>query len=115
VTCLRSPSSAPLELMIRSATCLGAYQETDSAGMRGWAAPTPEPSASPHFLQNLWVGAFAVPQAAQANASFAPHSGQKSASDGVSCWHRGHFRNTPTRLEPSSKCANAIASAEDGR
>jgi hypothetical protein len=63
------------------------------------ASPGPAlvPRACPHFLQKLWVGALAVPQLAQTAPNFAPHSGQKSASEGVSCWHRGHFMTTLPR------------------
>src|SRR5712691_7005386 len=91
VTCLRSPSRAALEVRIFSARCFGVYDEGDFVETAGTVGPTPTPSPCPHFLQNLWVGALVVPQPPQTIASFAPHSGQKSASEGVSCWHLGHF------------------------
>jgi hypothetical protein len=92
VTCLRSPSRAILEVRIFSARCFGVYEEGAAAVTLACTSPAPFPSPPcPHFLQNLYVGALAVPQATQTTTSLAPHSGQKSASNGASCWHRGHF------------------------
>ena len=65
-----------------------------------------------HFLQNLWVAAFAVPQAVQTTASFAPHSGQNSASAGLSCWHRGHFMSTPTRRARLRSADDSVGAGE---
>lgn len=45
----------------------------------------------PAFLAEPYMGALVAPQRAQTTASLTPHSGQRSASEGVSCWHRGHF------------------------
>src|SRR5262245_14841793 len=93
VTCLRSPSSAALELRIFSARCLGVYES--GAGARdcpGWLLPS---TGSPHSLQNFAPAGSSVAHDWQMTASFRPHSRQNLASPGLSCRHWGQRITLP--------------------
>src|SRR2546426_7464686 len=50
--------------------------------------------------------------------SFAPHSGQNSASDGVSCWHKGHCIPSPSSKlgrQTLEKCAKGSPCTAGGQ
>jgi hypothetical protein len=47
-------------------------------------------------------------------SSFAPHSGQKSASEGLSCWHRGASHAPSPRAGRGSGSGDDSAEAGDG-
>src|SRR4030095_9414421 len=88
VTCLRSPSSAALDVRIFSARCLGG--EGSGGGKWGWPAVALL-TAVPHLLQNLDPCGRSVPHEPHVRPRRAPHSKQKLEPVGFSCWHRGHF------------------------
>src|SRR5204862_7518727 len=90
VTCFRSPSIAVFDVRIFSARRRGVYESGEANRVLASPAFGGGPIGWPHFLQKLCERALTVPQATQASASFVPHSGQKSASGGDGCWHRGH-------------------------
>src|SRR5262245_55811354 len=90
VTCLRSPSSAAREVRIFSARCRGVYAAGEANGATLGSPGRPGASDSPHFRQNFAVSRLASPQPAHPTSSRTPHSSQKTASAGLSCWHRGH-------------------------
>src|SRR5215470_8016144 len=86
VTCLRSPSSALLEVRIFSARCLGVYASGLAKRPAGSVV-----SAAPQDRQNFLPGVTGVPQLGQVASSRAPQSSQKRAPALFSAWHRGHF------------------------
>src|SRR5215813_8120872 len=88
VTCLRSPSRAPLEVRIFSARCLGVY--ASGAGKRA-VAPVSMETGAPHLLQNLEPAGSGLPQEAQVKTKRAPHARQKFDSEGLACWQLGHI------------------------
>src|SRR5215813_12394428 len=87
VTCLRSPSSATLEVRIFSARCLGVYV----SGERDVVDEIPWISDAPHSPQNFCSGGFDAPQERQTAARRAPHSPQNFWLGAFSCSHRKHF------------------------
>src|SRR5262249_50957326 len=74
VTCLRSPSSAALEVRIFSARCLGVYDSGE--GVRGTAADSAV-TGVPHLLQNREPGGSSILQEEQDTLRRAPQPRQK--------------------------------------
>src|SRR5262249_56512901 len=74
VTCLRSPSSAALDVRIFSARCLGVYDSGD--GARGAAAGSAV-TGVPHLLQNREPGGNSALHEEQATLSRTPKRTQK--------------------------------------
>src|SRR5215467_13298261 len=94
VTCLRSPSSAALDVRIFSARCLGVY---DSGEGDGSVAATSALTGVPHLLQNREPAGSSVLHEEQATLSRAPQPRQKFDPGGFSCWQRGHVMpNSPS-------------------
>src|SRR5215831_12708872 len=105
VTLLRSPSSAPREVRIFSARCLGVYAAGAASRRPGFASGAGELSAgalagaapdagiaarrTPHSPQNFWPVGLTWPQAGQAAGSRAPHSPQYLLDAGFSAWQAG--------------------------
>jgi hypothetical protein len=93
VTCLRSPSSAALEVRIFSARCFGVYDcgELDFGSARGvdGTSDLPQPP------QNLSLPSFRKPHDGHVEAKDSPHSPQKRRPSRFSAWHRGHCMPGP--------------------
>src|SRR5262244_1385749 len=90
VTCLRSPSSAAFELMMRSARCFGVYDSGDANRAAGLGVGAGA-SGAPQLSQNLLPAPTVAPQLGQTVANVVPHSRQKRAPPRLSASHRGHF------------------------
>src|SRR5438132_4487034 len=88
VTCLRSPSSALLEVRIFSARCLGVYVwgelNRGSTGLAVAVSDLPQPP------QNFSPPSFRKPHERHAEANESPHSPQKRRPSRFSARHRGH-------------------------
>src|SRR5262245_11462819 len=95
VTCLRSPSSAAFELMMRSARCLGVYDSGDANRAAGAVGAAAAANAAPQLSQNLLPASTVAPHPGQTAANVAPHSRQKRAPPRLSASHRGHFTPEP--------------------
>src|SRR5437867_829426 len=87
VTCLRSPSSALLEVRIFSARCLGVYVwgelNRGSTGLAVAVSDLPQPP------QNFSPPSLRKPHEGQVEANESPHSPQKRRPSRFSVWHRG--------------------------
>src|SRR4029450_6069541 len=94
VTCLRSPSSAALEVRIFSARCLGVY--VSGAVNRGPGAAGEAPKAAPQPPQNFTLGSFENPQEGQARAKGDPHSAQNRRPALLAVPQRGQFIASPS-------------------
>src|SRR5712692_9163403 len=83
VTCLRSPSSAALEVRIFSARCLGVYDRGEAKAAEPWrgCAWTPVTRA-PHFPQNANPSGLAKPHEGHRDASLAPQRPQNAIAGG---------------------------------
>src|SRR5712691_11024164 len=91
VTCLRSPSSAALEVRIFSAMCFGVYV----AGEATCAAAEGERGAA-HCPQNLCSGGLGTPHDGQTNARDAAHCPQNLIPARFSALHLGHCIPSPS-------------------
>src|SRR3989442_15549142 len=103
-TCLRSPSSAVLEVRIFSARCFGVYVCGEpNRGSTGLAVAV---SALPQPPQNFSPPSFRKPHEGQAEANDSPHSPQKRRPSRFSARQRGQF-TLHQRHESSSRRALA--------
>src|SRR5262245_17730167 len=103
VTCLRSPSSAALDMRIFSARCLGVYDSGEANCDAAAGSPGVAASPAPQLSQNLLPASTFAPQLGQAAANVAPHSRQKRAPSRLSAWHRGHFMPEPSKQPRPAK------------
>ncbi len=85
VTCLRSPSSALLEVRIFSARCCGVYDLGDCRWTAGGGV-----TGVPHEAQNFLPRVSASPQFGRASSRRVPQPSQNLAPSRFWDWHRGH-------------------------
>src|SRR5262245_44415215 len=89
VTCLRSPSSALLDVRIFSTRCLGVYDCGDAKREAAIADAGATGALQPP--QNFAPGSLAKPHAAQVTDSEAPHSEQNRRPAAFGAAQRGQF------------------------
>src|SRR5215510_11018759 len=113
VTCLRSPSSAALDVRIFSARYFGVYDSGD-ANSDAAAVAGASVSATPQLSQNLLPASTFASHVGQTAENVAPHSRQNRAPSRFSARHRGQVMPEPPRARPRGRNGEPRVSAEAG-